>query len=214
MTTARQRPITIIVAGPPAVGKTTFGAALARSLPAAFVDKDTLTQPLVAAAMRAVELDPDALDHPWYRGHLRPAVYATLTQLVADIVANGTSVVLVAPYLHRAGDPTWLPSLCRAWACDVRLVWLRADPAAIRRRLIARGAQRDQGKLTDWDAYATTIRDLTPSNPDQILDTSGLTRSELEQAAFDLGRAWSPHVPISVTPERRERSPRAGDSRR
>lgn len=188
-----QAPLVVVVAGPPASGKSTFGMALARALPAALVDKDVLAGPLTAAALQAVGLPRTALDDEWYRRHLRPAVYQTIAETVALIISGGTSVVLVAPYLQEVDDEDWLRTAHQQFACtDVRVVWVCADMESLRSRMTVRAAARDRAKLDDWRRYASTIQGISPQCPHHTIDTSRLTQEETEHAAVTLARSWLP----------------------
>jgi hypothetical protein len=82
------------------------------------------------------------------------------------VVAERHPVILNAPFLSpireasaagamlrqhlraRSGAPNDLP---------VVTVWLDSSPEVIRERMIARGAQRDHPKLTDWQAYRRDV---------------------------------------------------------
>lgn len=179
------------MAGPPAAGKSTFGEALARALPAALVDKDLTTAPLVAAALQAAGRPAAALDDPWYRAHIRPAAYESVAQTVAQVIKVGVDVVLVAPYLDEVGDPGWLGHVGIAFGTDdVRIIWLTATPDTLRARMTARGAPRDRTKLRDWSRYAATLPQSSPACPHVLLDTSRASRAEIVVAAQDLARSW------------------------
>lgn len=187
-----ERALAAVVAGPPGAGKSTFGAALAQALRGALLDKDVMTAPLVAVAMQARGLDPTALDDPWYRRHVRPAVYDTLHRTVASIVAIGTPVVLIAPFLREVTTAGWTElTRQRFGGPDLRLVWVRADTDVLRARMTARAATRDAAKLASWAPYVRTLHEVRPEDPHDVVDTSALTISQMEKAAMSLAASWT-----------------------
>ncbi|GIF63616.1 hypothetical protein Ais01nite_16510 [Asanoa ishikariensis] len=94
---------TLLVAGPPASGKTVLGAALARRLGATLLDQDVLTQPLTSVI--ADLLGTDDLDDPRLAGATRFARYEALYAAAVDNLAAGNPVVLVAPFTTERRDP-------------------------------------------------------------------------------------------------------------
>ncbi|MBO0875394.1 MAG: AAA family ATPase [Pseudonocardia sp.] len=161
----------MLVSGPVASGKSTLGAALAARLGAALLDQDVLTGPLTSVVGSLV--GSDDLDDPALAIPTRAARYESLLATTVDNLRVGRAVVAVAPFTEERADP-------QAWA-RVRdrlvtaggnplLVWLRIDPDELLRRLRARGAPRDRGKLAD---------------PSALLATSALTPPSAEHLALD-----------------------------
>lgn len=105
-------------------GKTTVGRALARALGWSFSDADDFHSPANVAKMRRGEALTDADRAGWL---------AALRVLIDDLGARGEDAVLACSALRDAyrrelaGGPT-----------AVRFVWLRVEPAALRRRLESR----------------------------------------------------------------------------
>jgi hypothetical protein len=53
------------------------------------------------------------------------------------------------------------------------LVWVRCDPATLRRRIKARGRPKDGPKLADFEAFVARTRPAEPPPvPHLVLDTS------------------------------------------
>jgi predicted kinase len=137
----------ILIAGPPAAGKTTVGRGVARQLGAALLDLDTVTGPLVevvAGLVGTADLDAAAL-----AGATRTARYATLLAVAQDCLRSGTPVVLVAPFTAERSDPAawreWVAAL-RAAGGEPLLLWLRLGAVEAAARMRDRGAARDREK--------------------------------------------------------------------
>ncbi|GGL29230.1 AAA family ATPase [Phycicoccus endophyticus] len=174
----------VCVGGAPGAGKTTVGALVARGRRAALVDLDSATTPLLEAF--AAELgEPADLDAPRLAA-VRDARYACLAGVVADCLACGVDVVVVAPFTREGADArVW-----RAWglalgAGSVTTCWLTGDPAVAAARRAGRGAPRD---LAGSGAHAgSAAADL--EGVDVVLDASDATAEEL---AARLAGAWPP----------------------
>lgn len=167
------RPVAVVVAGPAGVGKTTAAAALARHLRAALLDLDTATAPLVEVV--AGLLGSSDLDDPALAGATRAARYEVLAALAGDSLRCGTPVVLVAPFTAERTRPgAWsaLEERLRDAGGEPSLVWVHVPRAVLRRRLLARAADRDASKLADLDAHLARVDLEPPVVPHVALDTS------------------------------------------
>ncbi|GAA1862540.1 AAA family ATPase [Asanoa iriomotensis] len=162
------RPPALLVAGPPASGKTVLGKAIARHLGAALLDLDVLTRPLTAVVGSL--LDTDDLDSTRLADATRDARYDTLYDTAADNLAVGNAVVLVAPFTSERRSPdAWdavASGLSDAGGLPM-LVWLRVTPELLRSRMSGRAAERDQDKLANLDAYLGRV-DLHPPSVDHV----------------------------------------------
>ncbi len=149
-----ERPLAILVTGAPGSGKSTVGALVAAGARAALLDLDTATAALTAVVGRLAGADD--LDDPVLAGLTRAARYETITLLAEDNLRAGGSVVLVAPFTTERRDGTaWeeLRSRLVGAGAETVLVWLRVPAEEVGRRVAARGAARDAGKLSDgWAA--------------------------------------------------------------
>ena len=160
-----------VVAGAPGAGKTTVAAVLTAFLEPhpAVLDKDTVYGPFVAAVLAAAERDPGEREGPWYDEHIKVHEYGGLTATAREIRRHGCPVVLVGPFTGRIRDP-------RQWAAwteelgggEVRLVWVGCDPEVLRSRILARGSERDGGKLAAYAAFVERMRPDIPPPVDHI----------------------------------------------
>jgi predicted kinase len=128
--------------------------------------------PFVAAVLGAAGRPPGEREGPWYDEHVKAHEYAGMTATAREVRAHGCPVLLSGPFtqqIHDAGR--W-----RSWAAelgggDVRLVWVRADAATLRQRLISRESGRDTGKLADFAAFTARMRlDDSPAVPHIAVD--------------------------------------------
>ena len=137
-------PRVFVVAGPPGSGKSTFGAALARSWPAVLLDQDTLTNPLMSRIGELVG-GGDDLDHPAFRGPVRQARLDCVLGAARDNLGLGWSVVLVAPFTAELADPSRFRQVFGSLAGNaaVQLIWVTVPEDVARERRRARGLSRD-----------------------------------------------------------------------
>jgi predicted kinase len=188
---ASTRARAVVIAGPPASGKTTLGAALARALHHAFIDLDIVTGTMTRAALALAGADETALDGE-LGARLRDARYGALLDTAAANLGLGLGVVLTGPFTRERTDPARWDALRDRLSCpDATLICLELDEEMRRRRMEARGAPRDRVKLR---APACERSDSLPTGPaDAIrLDGGGDPHDVLSAALVALGAA-PPH---------------------
>ena len=152
------RAAAVLIAGPPATGKSTLAVALAPRLEAALLDLDTATGPLTRVVSELAGRRD--LDDPVLAGLTRDARYDTLLGLAEDNLAAGRPVVLVAPFSAERARPRWA-AVTRRLATEAVLVWLHLPPDELVRRLTGRALARDENKIRDPASYLTGL-DLVP----------------------------------------------------
>jgi predicted kinase len=154
-----------VVAGAPGAGKTTY----ARSVVAteeprpALLDKDTIYGGFVVATLRAAGRPYGEREGAWYDEHIKIHEYAGLIATAREIRSGGCPVVLVAPFTSEIHDAArWQDMVDRLGGAPVRLVWVHCDAETLRRRIVARGSDRDIAKLADFDRFVAQIRLTEP----------------------------------------------------
>lgn len=154
-------PYLLFIVGPAGSGKSTASQHIARRLRAAYVDKDTVATGFTETLLTLAGTDPHERDNnEYYQEQVMDLEYETILRIATDNLRLGMPVVLDAPfgrYLRR--DDFILDASRRLdWDADVRpvVVHVAVDGEVVRRRLVARGLERDGWKLGHWDEFWTT----------------------------------------------------------
>ena len=145
----------VVVAGVPGSGKTTFGQGLARRWRFAYLDLDTVTNPLYELVGGGFTVDVAAADPPSAMS-VNDIRYRCLLDTAAENLELGASVVLVAPFTSErtyARRWAWLLSQLRIGPQRASLAWVDTPRDEILRRIARRGAARDFDKLSEPDRY-------------------------------------------------------------
>jgi hypothetical protein len=180
-------PTVIALTGLPGTGKSKLGATLYPCLPRDFVylDIDTLTQPLVRAALTVNRLSLATAAENGYLRTLRDAQYSCLLDQVRELVSFERSVLFIAPMTHELEDP---PGFLRVVASlgPARFILIRthASPETVRTRLEQRGDFLDELRLARWEAdrYRYDRPVPLPMNGLELDSSDRSTRSLAEHA--------------------------------
>jgi predicted kinase len=163
MGTTDARPAAILIAGPPASGKSLVGASLARTLGATLIDLDLATEPLLGVIRSLVNVDD--IDDPRLARLTRAERYETITCLAEDNLRAGNTVLLVAPFTEeRRTLRAWearVDRLHQAAGGTVIMIWLYLSREELLQRMRDRGADRDEPKLSGEQRFIDHL-DLGP----------------------------------------------------
>lgn len=154
-----------MIGGLAAAGKTTLGREIARITKFAFLDKDTMTLPLVEALLSATHAPggTDDRQSDVYLNRVRPLEYECFLNTAIENVALGVSTIAVAPFLSEMADPLWLRSLHKQLpAATIHKIWIDASDAELHKRIVARGSARDRHKLDNWTDHISACRKVRP----------------------------------------------------
>lgn len=154
----------ILVAAPPAAGKTFVSDKIAAGLGhVAYFDKDTLA-PLIECAFR-VAGEPFDMDSPFHNDHLRAAEYETVFFLALEALRYEDLALVNAPFGEEIRHSEILKKRkeeLNAQGIRLILIWVLSDKETCRRRMAERNLPRDREKLTHWEAYSSGISYAPP----------------------------------------------------
>lgn len=153
-----------IVCGFPASGKSTAARYLAEHTNAVLIDKDTFAPGLEESVMAELTGNAHDRDSEVYMRVVNPHVYTAFVNEALS-VGHRVPVIVDAPFIGhiRAAAKQgrslsdYIRSVATTPAPSVQTVWISADPNQIRERMARRGAPRDVGKLTNWEAYRSDV---------------------------------------------------------
>ncbi|GLW30170.1 GntR family transcriptional regulator [Actinoplanes regularis] len=183
------KPNVILIGGYAGSGKSELGRILARETGWPMVDKDTITRPVVEAALELIGNSPNDRESDSYLRLIRPREYEALIATAVENVECGNSVIVTAPFLREFGEPAWIErtrARFGALGATTSVVWVYCDTETMHLYLRGRGAARDAGKLGDWPGYLANVDvDFRPASPHFLIENSA-SSTPLHKQANDL----------------------------
>ena len=154
----------ILVASPPACGKTYVSEMIARSAGhMVYLDKDDLCDLLRAAfAVSDEEVD---MDGDFYINNLRPAEYATILHIAFSALRFEDIVLLNAPFGKEVRDAEAMRRLkdrANGLEAELLLIWVTTPTEICYERMKKRNSDRDTLKLANWEDYVKKINYTPP----------------------------------------------------
>lgn len=153
----------IMVASPPACGKTYVSERIAKAAGhVAVLDKDDLRL-LVAAAFDAAG-QPFDMDSAFYVNNLREADYATVLNIAYSVLRFEDLVLANSPFgreVRSAERMRAIKERANALGAELMLIWVTAPPEVAYARMKKRNCDRDTLKLQNWDSFVKT-QNFTP----------------------------------------------------
>lgn len=169
-------PRVLLVGGYAGSGKTELGRVLARETGWPMLDKDTLTRPVVEAALEVLGLSPHDRESEGYLARIRPREYEALINTLTENVQCGNSAIVTAPFIREFKDTAWLNRIeasCADMGAKVSIIWVYCDPETMRTYIRHRGAARDSFKLDNWSSYVASLDiGFRPPVPHFTIDNS------------------------------------------
>ncbi|MFJ9368764.1 AAA family ATPase [Nocardia sp. NPDC101769] len=155
-----------VVCGFPASGKSTAARYLADLIDAVIIDKDAFAPDLEESVMAELTGNPYDRDSNEYMRVVNPHIYRAFVHQ-AFVIGVRVPVIVDAPFIGHVQAAArrgvalseHLMSTVLVPLPLVRTIWISAMPNQIRDRMSYRGAERDIGKLADWDAYRAHVLD-------------------------------------------------------
>ncbi|MGH3719652.1 MAG: GntR family transcriptional regulator [Pseudonocardiaceae bacterium] len=169
-------PHVVLIGGYAGSGKTELGRILARETGWPLLDKDTLTRPVVEAALEVLGCSPHDRESVTYLDVIRPREYEALMSAMTENVGCGTSAIVTAPFIRELRDTAWIDRItatCQDMDAELSVVWVYCDPTTMHTYIRHRGAARDATKLENWNAYLDTIDlEFRPPVPHTVVNNS------------------------------------------
>jgi predicted kinase len=182
-------PHVVLIGGYAGSGKSELGRIIARETGWPMIDKDTITRPVVEAALELLGQSPNDRESEPYMTLVRPREYEALMATMVENIECGNSVIGTAPFIREFTDTVWIERTRERLSglnATMALVWVDCDPDTMHLHLRGRGAARDAGKLANWSAYLANITvDFRPNAPHFVIENSD-SSTPLQQQAKDL----------------------------
>ena len=153
----------ILVAAPPACGKTYVSELIAKSVNnIVYLDKDDLGD-LIRTCFALSDKEVD-MDGDFYIKNIRSSEYSTILNIAFSALRFADIVLLNAPFGKEVRDAEYMQSLkqkANENDAELLLVWVTASIEVCYERMRKRNSVRDVQKLENWEEYVKKI-DFTP----------------------------------------------------
>ena len=148
----------ILTIGYPGSGKSTVSKAIAKSLGATYLDKDTICNGFTGLLLERNGESADARDSStFYKEKIMPLEYQTLFKAANDTLLSSPFIVIDAPFISFFDDPSFIQNQRNilGWTkVNICVVEVTASLDITKERLMQRGEKRDQWKLDNWESYS------------------------------------------------------------
>ena len=162
----------ILVAAPPASGKSYVARQLARALkPVVYLDKDTLT--ILSKQIFAAANEPYNRSSDFFEQNVRNYEYDTILALAKDALRYNNTVLVNAPFTREVRNPKYVKELREQlfdYHIALTIIWVVADPEVCHKRMLGRNSDRDSWKLAHWDEYIASCDFSIPEGLDNPKD--------------------------------------------
>lgn len=162
----------ILVASPPACGKTYLAKRLAKALDRpVYLDKDALN-PFGKQICRLSNEDYNP-DSEFFRREVREIEYKVTMDIALEALVFNECVIVNAPFGKELWDIDYMKNLKNTAAeLDARLcvVFIEADAEVCRARMTERNSVRDKWKLDNWEEYVKMVNYSSPTHLYGVVD--------------------------------------------
>ncbi len=154
----------ILVAAPPACGKTYVSELIAKSVEhIVYLDKDDLADLLHASfSVLGKEID---MDGDFYINNLRPAEYSTILNIAFSALRFENLVLINAPFGKEVRDIEYMKQLkhkANKNETQLLVIWVTASKEICYERMKKRNSVRDVHKLNNWEDYVKKVDFMPP----------------------------------------------------
>jgi len=177
----------ILVTSPPACGKTYVSKQLAKHLQhVVYLDKDTLI--VLSKQIFKVAGEPYDRSSAFFEENIRDYEYYAIVDLALEALQYEDVVLINAPFTREVRDSAYMDALrekLHRHGARLTVVWVKADVAVARQRMIKRNSDRDTWKLANWDEYVATQDFSIPATlDDPTVDDDLLIFPNNDEAEF------------------------------
>ena len=166
----------IIVASPPACGKTRLSKRIATEFyGCVYLDKDSLIP--LSKRIFTVAKKPYNRSSDFFKREIRDYEYDAILNIATEALKYNDTVILNAPFSTELRDGEYMEKLkSRLSRVGARLivVWINSDEKTCHVNMKRRNSDRDKWKLEHWKEYIKNV-DFTPpeSVPGQLIVYNG-----------------------------------------
>lgn len=166
----------IIVASPPACGKTRLSKRIATEFyGCVYLDKDSLIP--LSKRIFTVAKKPYNRSSEFFKREIRDYEYDAILNIATEALKYNDTVILNAPFSTELRDGEYMEKLkSRLSRVGARLivVWINSDEKTCHVNMKRRNSDRDKWKLEHWKEYIKNV-DFTPpeSVPGQLIVYNG-----------------------------------------
>ena len=158
----------IIVASPPACGKTRLSKRIATEFyGCVYLDKDSLIP--LSKRIFTVAKKPYNRSSEFFKREIRDYEYDAILNIATEALKYNDTVILNAPFSTELRDGEYMKKLkSRLSRVGARLivVWINSDEMTCHANMKRRNSDRDKWKLEHWKEYIKNV-DFTP--PESVL---------------------------------------------
>lgn len=135
----------ILIMGVPASGKTEIAKPVIKQIKAVYLDNNFI----------ADSFYPHTRVDKEYK-KIRQSIYESLYRITSENLKLGNSVVLDVPHVTHMKDKNWQFEICKLATkanAELKIIRCYCSEEILKKRIIERGEERDNWKLTNWDEF-------------------------------------------------------------
>ncbi len=149
----------ILIASPPACGKTRLAKRLAAALDhVVYLDKDTLIP--LSKQIFAAAGEPYDRSSAFFEAYVRDREYEVILNLAFDALRFADTVLVNAPFSREIRDPAYIAALREklgTYGAKLCAIWIVTDVEVCKARMMKRRSDRDTWKMEHWDEYVKRL---------------------------------------------------------